>query len=275
MVLITDVKLYFSKGDHRMDLLQMKDKNIVVMGVANERSIAWGIAKRLLEVGANVIFTYRKERSKGKIEKVLENYTDYNTAVIECDVNSDESIAGAFAQIGEQFGVIHGIVHSVAFAHAEDLKNRFVETTREGYAFAQDTSAYSLVAVANAARPFMTEGGSIVTMSYLGGQRVLDGYNVMGVAKAALEAAMRYLAADLGAEGIRVNAISAGAIRTLAAKGVPSFNTILHKIEETSPLKRNTNQEEVADMTLVMLSALSRGVTGETIFVDSGYNILG
>ncbi|MFC7685155.1 enoyl-ACP reductase [Ureibacillus sp. GCM10028918] len=258
-----------------MDLLQLKDKNIVVMGVANERSIAWGIAKKLLEVGANVIFTYRKERSKGKIEKVLENYTDYNTAVIECDVNSDESIEKAFSQIGEQFGTIHGIVHSVAFAHAEDLKNRFVETTREGYAFAQDTSAYSLVAVANAARPFMTEGGSIVTMSYLGGQRVLDGYNVMGVAKAALEAAMRYLAADLGAEGIRVNAISAGAIRTLAAKGVPSFNTILHKIEETSPLKRNTNQEEVADMTLVMLSALSRGVTGETIFVDSGYNILG
>ena len=258
-----------------MDLLQIKDKTIVVMGVANERSIAWGIAKKLLEVGANVIFTYRKERSKSKIEKLLADYTEHTTATIECDVNSDESIAKAFTQIGEQFGTIHGIVHSVAFAHAEDLKNRFVETTREGYAFAQDTSAYSLVAVANAARPYMTEGGSIVTMSYLGAQRVLDGYNVMGVAKAALEAAMRYLAADLGAEGIRVNAISAGAIRTLAAKGVPSFNTILHKIEETAPLKRNTNQEEVADMTLVMLSHLSRGVTGETIYIDSGYNIMG
>ncbi|RHW39400.1 SDR family oxidoreductase [Lysinibacillus yapensis] len=258
-----------------MDLLQLRDKNVVVMGVANERSIAWGIAKRLLEVGANVIFTYRKERSKGKIDKVLENYTEYNTAVVECDVNSDESIRAAFSQIGEKYGTIHGIVHSVAFAHAEDLKNRFVETSRDGYAFAQDTSAYSLVAVANAARPYMAEGGSIVTMSYLGAERVLDGYNVMGVAKAALEASMRYLAADLGAENIRVNAISAGAIRTLAAKGVPSFNTILHKIEETSPLKRNVNQEEVADMTLVMLSALSRGVTGETIYVDSGYNIMG
>ena len=258
-----------------MDYLQLANKNIVVMGVANERSIAWGIAKKLLEVGANVIFTYRKERSKGKIEKVLANYTEYKTDVIECDVNSDESIAKAFTAIGEKYGVIHGIVHSVAFANAEDLKNRFVETTRDGYAFAQDTSAYSLVAVSNAAKPFMTEGGSIVTMSYLGADRVLDGYNVMGVAKAALEASMRYLAADLGAENIRVNAISAGAIRTLAAKGIPSFNTILHKIEDTAPLKRNTNQDEVADMTIVMLSQLSRGVTGETIYVDCGYNIMG
>lgn len=258
-----------------MDILQLKDKNIVVMGVANERSIAWGIAKRLLEVGANVIFTYRKERSKGKIEKVLTDYSDYKTAVVECDVNSDESIAKAFNEIGTAFGSIDGIVHSVAFANADDLKNRFVETSRDGYAFAQDTSAYSLIAVANAAKPYLSEGASIVTMSYLGAERVLDGYNVMGVAKAALEASMRYLAADLGKEGIRVNAISAGAIRTLAAKGVPSFNTILHKIEETSPLKRNTNQEEVADMTIVMLSALSRGVTGETIYVDSGYNIMG
>ncbi|BDH61360.1 enoyl-[acyl-carrier-protein] reductase [NADH] FabI [Lysinibacillus sp. PLM2] len=258
-----------------MDILQLKDKNIVVMGVANERSIAWGIAKKLLEVGANVIFTYRKERSKGKIEKVLNDYQDYNTAVVECDVNSDESIAAAFQQIGEQFGVVHGIVHSVAFANAEDLHNRFVETTRDGYAFAQDTSAYSLIAVAKAALPYMTEGGSIVTMSYLGAERVLDGYNVMGVAKAALEASTRYLAADLGANGIRVNAISAGAIRTLAAKGVPSFNTILHQIEEKSPLKRNITQEEVANMTIVMLSNLSSGVTGETIYVDSGYHIMG
>lgn len=258
-----------------MDLLQLKGKNIVVMGVANERSIAWGIAKRLFDVGANVIFTYRKERSKGKIEKLLTSYEDHNATVIECDVNSDESIEKAFNQIGEQFKVIHGIIHSVAFAHAEDLHNRFVETTRDGYAFAQDTSAYSLIAVTKAAKPYMTEGGSIVTMSYLGAQRVLDGYNVMGVAKAALEASMRYLAADVGAENIRVNAISAGAIRTLAAKGVPSFNQILHKIEETSPLKRNTNQEEVADMTIVMLSHLSRGVTGETIYIDSGYNIMG
>lgn len=257
-----------------MDLLQLQGKNVVVMGVANERSIAWGIAKRLFDVGAHVIFTYRKERSKGKIEKLIAGL-DVQATIVECDVNNDESIAKAFTEIGEKFTVIHGIVHSVAFANAEDLHNRFVETTRDGYAFAQDTSAYSLIAVTKAAKPYMTEGGSIVTMSYLGAERVLPGYNVMGVAKAALEASMRYLAADVGAENIRVNAISAGAIRTLAAKGVPSFNQILHKIEENAPLKRNTNQEEVADMTIVMLSQLSRGVTGETIYIDSGYHIMG
>lgn len=258
-----------------MDGLNLKDKNIVVMGVANERSIAWGAAKKLLEAGANVIFTYRQERSKAKTEKLLADYPDAKTAVIQCDVNSDESIQQAFRQIGEQFGVIHGIVHSVAFAHAEDLKNRFVETSREGFAFALDTSAYSLIAVTKAALPYMTEGASIVTMSYLGAERVLVGYNVMGVAKAALEACVRYLAADLGKEGIRVNAISAGAIRTLAAKGVPNFNEALHRYEEISPLKRNTNKEEVGDMTVVLLSDLSRGVTGETIYVDSGYHIMG
>lgn len=257
------------------NLLQLKGRNIVVMGVANDRSIAWGIAKKLFEVGANVIFTYRKERSLSKIEKLLTNYTEHTTHIIQCDVNSDESMKAAFDEIGAKVGTIHGIVHSVAFAHAEDLKNRFVETSRAGYAFAQDTSAYSLVATANFARPYMTEGGSIVTMSYLGAERVLDGYNVMGVAKAALEASTRYLAADIGKDNIRVNAISAGAIRTLAAKGVPSFNQILHKIEDTAPLKRNVQQDEVADMTIVMLSNLSRGVTGETIYVDGGYNIMG
>jgi enoyl-[acyl-carrier protein] reductase I len=256
-------------------LLQLKDKNIVVMGVANDRSIAWGIAKALISVGANVIFTYRKERSLMKLEKQLSKYEEINPLIVQCDVNSDESIQQAFKEIGEKVGTIHGVVHSVAFAHAEDLKSRFVETSREGYAFAQDTSAYSLIAVANAARPYMTEGGSIVTMTYLGAERVLEGYNVMGVAKAALEASVRYLAADLGADGIRVNAISAGAIKTLAAKGVPSFNRILNVMEEKSPIKRNVTPEEVANMTMVMLSQLSSGVTGEVIFVDGGYSILG
>lgn len=257
------------------NLFQLKDKNIVVMGVANDRSIAWGVAKALLSVGANVIFTYRKERSFMKLEKQLAKYEDIQPLLIQCDVNSDESIQQAFKEIGEKVGTIHGIVHSIAFAHAEDLKNRFVETSRDGYAFAQDTSSYSLIAVANAARPYMTEGGSIITMTYLGAQRVLEGYNVMGVAKAALEASVRYLASDLGADGIRVNGISAGAIKTLAAKGVPSFNKILNKMEETAPLKRNVTHEEVANMSMVMLSQLSSGVTGEIIYVDGGYNIMG
>ena len=257
------------------DLLKIKGKNIVVMGVANERSLAWGVAKTLFAVGANVIFTYRKERSLAKLEKLLSTAGYEAKLIVQCDVNEDESIHEAFGKIGAEVGTIHGVVHSLAFAHAEDLKNDFVETTRSGYAFAQDTSSYSLIATAREARPFMTDGGSIVTMSYLGAQRVLDGYNVMGVAKAALEASVRYLAFDLGKENIRVNAISAGAIRTLSAKGIASFNTILTQIEEQAPLRRNVTQEEVADMTLVTLSNLSRGVTGEIIYVDAGYNIMG
>lgn len=257
------------------DILQLKGKNIVVMGVANDRSLAWGVARSLYKAGANLIFTYRLERSLGKLNKLLADHDYPAELIVQCDVNNDDSIKEAFQEIGNKLGTIHGIVHSVAFAHAEDLKGDFVDTSRSGYAFAQDTSSYSLIAVAREAKPFMTEGGSIITMSYLGAERVVSGYNVMGVAKAALEASVRYLAQDLGKENIRVNAISAGPIRTLAAKGIGSFNEILHKIEETAPLKRNVTQEDVGDMTLAMLSHLSRGVTGEIIYVDSGYNIMG
>ncbi|MGV3466736.1 MAG: enoyl-ACP reductase FabI [Heyndrickxia sp.] len=257
------------------DLLKLKDKNIVVMGVANERSIAWGVAQSLHKAGANLIFTYRLERSLGKLTQLLEKYNYPKSLVVQCDVNNDESVQNAFKEIGEKAGVIHGVVHSVAFAHAEDLKGDFIDTSREGYAFAQDTSAYSLVAAAKAAKPFMTEGGSIVTMSYLGAARAIPGYNVMGVAKAALESCVKYLTFDLGKENIRVNAISAGPIRTLAAKGVPGFNDIMKMIEEKAPLKKNVTAEEVGDMTLALLSHLSRGVTGEVIYVDSGYNIVG
>lgn len=257
------------------DLLKLKDKNIVVMGVANQRSLAWGVAKSLFAVGANVIFTYRKERSLARIEKLLADEGYEAKLIVQCDVNEDESIHEAFTKIGGEIGVIHGVVHSLAFAHAEDLRADFIETSRSGYAFAQDTSAYSLVATAKEARPYMTEGGSIITMSYLGAERVLPGYNVMGVAKAALEASVKYLASELGEENIRVNAISAGAIRTLSAKGVPSFNTILNQIEEKAPLKRNVTQEEVADTSLAVLSDLFRGVTGEIVYVDGGYNIMG
>ncbi|WLD91741.1 enoyl-ACP reductase FabI [Alkalihalobacillus sp. AL-G] len=257
------------------DLLKLKGKNIVVMGVANHRSLAWGVAKSLYKVGANLIFTYRKDRSQEKLTKLLNENNLEAKLVVQCDVNSDLSIKEAFTKIGETVDAIHGVVHSVAFAHSEDLKGDFIDTSREGYSFAQDTSAYSLVAVAKEARTLMTEGGSIVAMSYLGAERVVNGYNVMGVAKASLEASVRYLANDLGKNNIRVNAISAGAVRTLAAKGIPSFNKILHKIEEESPLRRNVTQEEVADMTVAILSHLSRGVTGEIVYVDSGYNILG
>lgn len=257
------------------DLLKLKDKTVVIMGVANERSIAWGVAKSLHKAGAKLVFTYRKERSLQKLEKALAATSIEAELIVPCDINSDESIQAAFSRIGEKAGTIHGVVHSIAFAHAEDLKGAFIDTSRDGFAFAQDTSAYSLIAVAKAAKPFMTEGGSIIAMSYLGAERVVPGYNVMGIAKASLEASVRYLAEDLGASDIRVNAISAGAVRTLAAKGIPSFNEILHQIEEKAPLRRNVTQEEVGDMTLAMLSHLSRGVTGEVVYVDSGYNILG
>ncbi|WP_079529626.1 enoyl-ACP reductase FabI [Halobacillus hunanensis] len=257
------------------DLLQLKGKHIVIMGVANQRSIAWGVAKSLHKAGAKLIFTYRKERSFKKLEKLLDDSGIDAELVVPCDVNEDQSIQQAFEQIGEKLGVIHGLVHSVASAPTEDLKGDFIDTSRDGFAAAQDSSAYSLVAVTKAARPFMTEGGSILAMSYLGAERVVGGYNVMGVAKASLEASVKYLASEIGGSQIRVNAISAGAIRTISAKGVPSFNEILHQIEETSPLKRNVTQEDVGDMSVAMMSALSRGVTGEIVYVDSGYNILG
>ena len=257
------------------DLLKIKGKNFVIMGVANQRSLAWGVAKSLEKAGANLLFTYRKDRSKDRIEKLLEENDMTSKYTVQCDVNDDASITEAFEKIGTEIGTIHGLVHSLAFANPADLRDDFINTSRDGFAFAQDTSAFSLVAVAKAVHPLMTEGGSIVTMSYLGAQRVLDGYNIMGVAKAALESSMKYLANDLGKDNIRVNAISAGAVRTLSAKGVPSFNKILHQIEETAPLRRNITQEEVGNMTLAVLSDLSSGVTGEVIYVDAGYNIMG
>lgn len=257
------------------DLLKLENKVIVVMGVANQRSLAWGVAKSLFKIGAKVVFTYRKERSLTKINKLLDENDLQAELVVQCDINSDDSIQRAFGEIKEKVGQIHGIVHSIAFAHGEDLKSEFIDTSRDGYAFAQDTSAYSLIAVAREARVCMAEGSSIVTMSALGAERALDGYKVMGVAKAALESSVKYLALDLGKENIRVNAISAGPIRTLAAKGIPSFNQMLHDIEAKAPLQRNVTQDEVGDMTVALLSQLSRGVTGEVIHVDSGYSITG
>lgn len=253
----------------------LKGKNIVVMGVANQRSIAWGIAKSLHEHGANLIFTNRQERSSNRLKKLLEKENIEALTFINCDVESDESIVQAFKEIKEEVGVIHGLVHSLAFAKREELQGEYADTSREGYQIAQDISAYSLVAVTREARKLMTEGGSIVTQSYLGAERVIENYNVMGVAKAALEASVKYLAADVGKDNIRVNAISAGPVRTLAAKAVSGFNDKLSVIEEKAPLRRNIDQEQVGDATMFLISDLSRGITGEVIHVDSGYHIIG
>ncbi|GGA78801.1 enoyl-ACP reductase FabI [Ornithinibacillus halotolerans] len=253
----------------------LKGKNIVVMGVANERSIAWGVTKSLHNAGANLIFTNRQERSYKKLTKLLEQNNIDAKLIVSCDVSDDESIVTAFNEIKEKVGVIHGLVHAIAFANRDELKGEFADTSRDGFLLAQNISAFSLVAVTKAAKDLMTEGGSIVTQSYLGAERVIPNYNVMGVAKASLEASVRYLAEDVGKYGIRVNAISAGPIRTLAAKGVSGFNEKMGVVEEKAPLRRNVDQDQVGDATLFFMSELSRGVTGEVLHVDSGYHIIG
>lgn len=253
----------------------MTGKNIVVMGVANERSIAWGVTTSLHLAGAKLIFTYRKERSFRKLSTLLQQAEIKPLLTVSCDVSDNESIAAAFNLIKQEVGVIYGVVHSIAYAEKEELQGEYVETSREGYLTAQSISAYSLIAIAREAQQIMPEGGSIVTQSYLGAERVIRNYNVMGVAKAALEASVRYLAEDLGKYNIRVNAISSGPIRTLSAKGVSDFNGIMKTIEEKAPLRRNVDQDEVGDATLFLLSPLSRGITGEVLHVDAGYHIMG
>jgi enoyl-[acyl-carrier protein] reductase I len=255
--------------------LSFEGKNIVVMGVANKRSIAWGIARSLHAAGARLIFTYVGERMEKSVRDLVDSLGREDYLVLPCDVTSDEEIEKCFETIKEEVGVIHGVAHCIAFANKEELNGEYLNTTRDGFLLAHNISSYSLTAVAKAARPLMTEGGSIVTLTYLGGERVVQNYNVMGVAKASLDASVKYLANDLGKEGIRVNAISAGPIRTLSAKGVSDFNSILKEIEERAPLRRTTTQEEVGDTALFLFSDLSRGVTGEIIHVDSGYHILG
>ncbi|WP_263705942.1 enoyl-ACP reductase FabI [Shouchella tritolerans] len=255
----------------------LKGKNIVVMGIANERSIAWGITKSLHHAGANLIFTNRRERSYKKLVKLLDEHNITPKLIVSCDVASDESIQEAFAKIKDEIGVIHGLVHSLAFANVEDLEGEYADTSRDGYLMAQEISAYSLVAVTKAARELMTEGGSIVTQTYLGSERILPklNYNVMGIAKAALEASVRYLAEDVGKYGIRVNAVSAGIVPTFSAKVISGVDEKMREVEEKAPLRRGVDQDEVGDATLFFISDLSRGVTGEVLHVDSGFHIIG
>lgn len=258
------------------DLLStgLKGKRYLILGVANEKSIAYSIAASLKEQGAELAFTYPNEAIEKRVRPIAEDFGV--KLVLPCDVVSDQAIDAVFQEISSVWGSIDGIVHSVAFAEREDLLNRFSKTSRNGFHLAMDVSAYSLVAVAGRAEELMKEkGGSILTLSYLGAERVVKNYNVMGVAKAALEASVRYLAADLGETGIRVNAISAGPIKTLAASGIPQFKELLGAFAEKAPLKRNVTQEDVSNSALYLLSPLSSGVTGETIYVDCGFNILG
>lgn len=249
-------------------------KRILVLGVANDRSIAWGIAEALHREGARVAFNYLNEALERRVRPLAESLGC--STVYPCDVQSDEQLDAMFSRIKEDWGTIDGIVHSLAFADKEDLSNRFVNTSRSGFHLALDVSAYSLIAVARRALPLMSEnGGSIMTLTYLGAERVVPNYNVMGVAKAALEASVRYLAADLGECNIRVNAISAGPIKTLAASGIPQFRDMLAAFAEKAPLRRNVTQEDVANTGLYLLGPLGKGVTGEVVYVDCGFNIMG
>ena len=253
----------------------LEGKTGVVFGVANKNSIAWGIAQAWHEAGARLAFTYQGERLKGKVEALVSGFgTD--TLITECDVTSDDDIDRVFTEVGEGFdGKLDMVLHSVAYAPREALEGRFVDTTREAFATAHDISAYSLVALAKRAAPLMTNGGSIIGMSYYGAEKVVPHYNVMGVAKAALEASVRYLAVDLGGRGIRVNAISAGPIKTLAASGIGDFRYILKWNEYNAPLKRNITIDDVGGAALFLLSDLGSGVTGEVLHVDSGYHVVG
>lgn len=253
----------------------LEGRTYVVMGVANKRSIAWGIARSLSNAGARLIFTYAGERLERNVRSLVETLERDDSIILPCDITDDNEIKDTFTKIKEEVGVIHGLAHCIAFANTDELKGEYLNTTRDGFLLAHNISSYSLTAVAKEARSLMTEGGSIITMTYLGGERVLPNYNVMGVAKASLDASVKYLANDLGKDNIRVNAISAGPIRTLAAKGVSDFNSILRQIEENAPLRRTTTQEEVGDTAVFLMSDMSRGITGEILHVDSGYHILG
>ena len=251
----------------------LKDKVGIIFGVANKRSIAWACAQACAEHGAQMAFTYQSERLKENVEELAG--TLEGSLVVPCDVSDQATVDAAFAAVKEKYGRLDFVVHSIAFAPKEALEGEFVTTSREAFRTALEISAFSLTQVALAALPLMSDGGSIVTMSYYGAEKVVTSYNVMGVAKAALESSVRYLAADLGKDNIRVNAISAGPINTLSARGVKNMGSLLGYVGEKSPLKRNVTQAEVGNTALFLVSELSSGITGETIYVDCGYNIMG
>jgi enoyl-[acyl-carrier protein] reductase I len=250
----------------------LQNKNGIIFGVANKRSIAWASAQALSEAGARLAFTYQGERLKENVEGLTKEMA--GTLVLPCDVMRPEEVAEAFKRVGEEFGRLDFLIHSIAYAPKEDLEGAFVDTSREGFLTALEVSAYSLASLARAAVPLMTEGGSIVSMTYYGAEKVVPNYNVMGVAKAALEASTRYLAADLGKRNIRVNAISAGPLNTLSARGVSNMGMMLKHHAERAPLGRNVEAREVGNTALFLCSPLSSAITGEVIHVDCGYSIM-
>ena len=254
----------------------LKDKKILIMGIRNKWSIAYGIAKSAYENGAKLIFTYMGEDNKGKIEDLISEFKGSKAYVLN-GASEDELVKEVFTKIKEENGKLDGIVHAIAHANTENLRNDFILTNKEGYSHAVDVSSYSLVLVARMAKELdmLNENATLVTLTYYGSTKVLEGYNIMGVAKAALEASVRYLAENLGKDGIRVNAISAGPIKTLSAKGIKDFNSILTIVEEKAPLHKNVTTEQVGNVATFLLSNMSDAITGQIIYADSGYNIMG
>jgi enoyl-[acyl-carrier protein] reductase I len=248
-------------------------KTALILGLANKRSIAWAIAQKLHAAGWKLAICYQNERLEQEAKDLIGELP--GSEGFMCDLSFDDQIAKLFEELQTRYGALHGVVHSVAFAPAEDMKGEFLNTSREGFRIAHDVSVYSLIAVSRAAAPLMTDGGGVVTLTYYGAEKVVPKYNVMGVAKAALEATVRYLANDLGPKKIRVNAISAGPIKTLAARGVSQLGEMLKSHAERSPLKRNVDPAEVGATAAFLLSEAGSGITGETIYVDCGYNIMG
>jgi len=251
----------------------LEGKNGLIVGVANKHSIAWAIAQSAVREGARLAFNYQNERLRENVEELAQ--TIEGALAFPCDASNDHEIEVMFKNVGNEMGRLDFLVHSIAFAPREELSGEFLDTSRQGFATALEISAYSLVALSRAALPLMKDGGSIVTLTYLGAERVVPHYNVMGVAKAALEATVRYLAHDLGPRGVRVNAISAGPIKTLAARGVSGISKMVDHHREVAPLRHATEQAEVGDTALFLISSLGRGITGEVIYVDGGYHILG
>ena len=250
-------------------------KTVAIFGVANKRSIAWGITQVAAREGAKIVLGYQNERMGKAVEKLIGDLPQ-TPLLVECDVTNDELLAKTFETIKAECDGLDGLVHSIATAKRDELGGHFRDTSWEGYALSQQVSAYSLISLSRAALPLMQgRDASVICMTYYGAERVVEGYNVMGVAKAALEANTRYLANDLGPEGVRVNAISAGPIKTVSAMGVSGFKDILGTVEKRAPLRRNITQEDVGNTALWLLSDLGRAVTGQTIYVDSGYSILG
>ena len=258
-------------------MIDLTGKVAVVFGLANKRSIAWAIAQKLSQAGARLAICYQSDRLKKEAEDLLPELSGHGSEnaaqIFKCDVSSDSEIEAVFAQLQATYGKLDILVHSIGFA--PNIKNTVLQTAREDFRIAHDISAYSLIALARAAEPLMTDGGAILTLTYYGSEKVFPNYNIMGVAKAALEATVRYLAVDLGSKKIRVNAISAGPIKTLAARGIGDFSKILNAVEERGPLHRNVETAEVGNTALFLTSDLASGITGEITFVDCGYNITG